>query len=88
MTIEQSTLNSGALVNGGSDLQDGTTDSQKPAVRDHTTPSAEDLKRGYSKPAVERISEYDPQLAGGENTVGSPFDHHGGFLGRPTGYQR
>lgn len=86
--IEQSTLNSGALVDGGSDLKDGTGASQQPATRDHTTPSAEDLKRGFLKLSSTPISEYDAQLAGGENTVGDQFGHRGGFLGRPTGYQR
>jgi hypothetical protein len=85
--IEQSTLNSGALVGGGSDLTDGTGASQAPAHRDSTTPTPDELKRGYLTVPTTAINPHDPQLAGGENKVGDPYSF-GGMCGRPQGFQR
>lgn len=67
-------------------LPDGTAASQMPPHGAPDGVTAEDLRRGYTKVAVERTPFYDPDITG-EKQVGDPYTR-GGFLGRPQGTAR
>ncbi len=49
--------------------------------------SAGDVKKGFTKPALERTDAYDPETDGGTNVVAKDAPM-GGVCGRPQGWAR
>lgn len=83
MTIENAELNTSAALKESSTSYTGNSGSGN-------DPGMTALKAGFSKlPDPEAPPHYLPQNADdGENYVGNPFEHGGGFAKRPQGWER